>query len=102
MNTPTETSQVRRVGSEAPPGGQVTAPSHFARSRPAITAHESVSNRPVVTNAQTRCSLRNPTTGIALMALATTPPRPTPPSRVGIVQHVVAPTALSRAMAALV
>ncbi len=46
----TETHQRRRVVREAPPGGQVTAPNHFAVSRPAIAAHESVSNRPVVRN----------------------------------------------------
>src|SRR5439155_22624556 len=87
---------------EATLGGQSTAPTHSAGTRPAITAHESVSNRPVVTNTQARCSLRNPTTGIALMALATAPPRPTAPSRVGIVQHVVAPSALASALTTLV
>lgn len=99
---PTETHQRRRVVGEAPAGGQVRAPSHFAGSRPAITAHESVSKRPVVTNNQARCSLRNPTAGIALMPLATAPPRPTAPSRVGIVQHVVAPSALASALTTLV
>jgi len=100
--TPTETHQRRRVVGEAPPGGQGTARSHFAGSRPAIAAHDSVSNRPVVRNTQARCSVRNPTAGIALTALATAPPRPTAPSRPGIVQHVVAPSALASVLAKLV
>ena len=67
-----------------------------------MAARETVSRTPVTTKSHPRWALRNARPGSAVAALATAPPSPNAPRTAGSVQHVVAPKALSSALAKLV